>query len=171
MIVYGSCVAPPARKVLAFIAEKGLAAEHRPVAPHDAAPAFRAASPFGQIPAFVDGAVSLCDSTAICHYLERHHPKPALFPRDPALYGRMVWLDRFADGFLGAAECRVVINRVVKPALGQRPDPTVADQAIAQELPPLFDYLETQIAGPFLVGERLTLADLAIASPFASLAL
>ena len=37
------------------------------------------------------------------------------------------------------------------------------------ELPPLLDYLESQIDGPFLAGKSLSLADLAVASPFASL--
>ena len=80
MVVYGSSLAPAARKVLAFIGEKGLAAEHRPVAPHDASPEFKLASPLGRIPAFSDGSFSLSDSSAICHYLERRYPNPALFP-------------------------------------------------------------------------------------------
>ena len=47
----------------------------------------------------------------------------------------------------------------------------LADKAEATELPPLLAYLETQIpASGFLVGDRLTLADLAVASPFANLA-
>lgn len=114
MIVYGSSLAPAVRKVLAFIAEKGLAADHRPVPPHDALPEFRAASPFGQIPGFSDSGFVLSGSTAISHYLERKYPRPPLFPTAVADYGRMVWLDQFADNFLGAAECKVVMNRVVK---------------------------------------------------------
>ncbi|HYM03369.1 MAG TPA: glutathione S-transferase family protein [Stellaceae bacterium] len=169
MIVYGSSLAPAARKVLAFIGEKGVAAEHRPVAPHDASPEFEKASPLGQIPAFVDGAFCLSDSTAICHYLERRYPSPALFPADAQAYGRMVWFDRFADSFLGAAECKIVINLVVKRMRNEEPDMRAVQSAANDELPPLFDYLESQIGGPFLVGDTLSLADLAVASPFASL--
>jgi glutathione S-transferase len=119
MVVYGSSLAPPARKVLAFIGEKGFAAEHRPVAPHDASPAFKLASPLGQIPAFSDDTVNLSDSSAICHYLERRYPYPALFPAEAESYGRMVWFDQFADHFLGAAECKIVVNLVVKPMRGE----------------------------------------------------
>ncbi len=171
MIVYGASLAPAARKVLAFIAEKGLVAEHRPMAPHDRSPAFRAASPFGQIPAFSDGGFCLSDSTAICHYLERRYPKPALFPADAEAYGRMVWFDQFAGNFLGVAECKVVSNLVVKRMRNEEPDMHVVRSALSEELMPLYDYLESQIRGPFLVGEALSLADLAIASPFASLAI
>jgi glutathione S-transferase len=169
MIVYGSILAPAARKVLAFIAEKGLKAEHRPVGPHDASPAFRLASPFGQIPAFTDDVVSLCDSAAICHYLERRYPDPPLFPAEPGSYGRMVWFDQFADHFLGAAECKIVINLVVKPMRGEEADMPTVRAAMQDELPALFEYLESQIEGAFLAGKSMSLADLAVASPFASL--
>ena len=169
MIVYGSSLAPAARKVLAFIAEKGLDAEHRPVAPHDASPAFKLASPLGQIPAFSDDVVNLCDSAAICHYLERRYPDPPLFPVDAKSYGRMVWFDQFADHFLGTAECTIVTNLVVKPMRGEEADIHAVHAAINQGLPPLFDYVESQIEGPFLAGKTLSLADLALASPFASL--
>jgi len=63
MILYGSSLAPAVRKVLAFLGEKGLVAEHRPVAPHDASRAFKMASPLGQIPAFSDAAFGLCTAT------------------------------------------------------------------------------------------------------------
>jgi glutathione S-transferase len=46
--------------------------------------------------------------------------------------------------------------------------PTVR-AAMHDELPPLFDYLESQVDGAFLAGKTLSLADLAVASPFASL--
>jgi glutathione S-transferase len=171
MIVYGTSVAPSVRKVLAFIAEKGLAAEHRPVMPQDASAEFRHASPFGYIPGFREGAFVLSDSTAICQYIERKHPLPALLPEAPEALGRAIWLDRFADNFLGAVECRIVTEALVKPHRGETPDKRVLTRALADELPPLCDYLEAEIAGPFLVGGALSLADLAVASPFASLRL
>jgi glutathione S-transferase len=169
MIVYGSSLAPSARKVLAFINEKGLTAEHRPVAPHDSSATFKRASPLGHIPAFSDGAFCLSDSTAICHYLEQRYPHPALFPAVPEAYGRMVWFDQFADNFLGTAECKVVTNLLVKPMRKEEADLTIVKSAVNDELPPLLDYLESQISGPFLVGDALSLADLAVASPFANL--
>jgi glutathione S-transferase len=135
IIVYGSSLAPSVRKVLAVIAEKGLAAEHRPLAPHDASPAFKETSPFGQIPGFRDGPFTLSDSSAICHYLERKYPEPALFPSSAAEYGRMVWFDQFADRFLGTAECKVVINRVAKRLRGEPADAAAVEQALTRDLP------------------------------------
>lgn len=169
MIVYGSILAPAVRKVMAFLREKGLAAEYRPVAPQDQSPEFRRASPLGQIPAFSDDRFHLADSTAICHYLERRFPERPLFPAEAPDYGRMVWLDQFADGALGTAECTVVTNLVLSGLRGQTPDLRAVAAAIERALPPLYDYLDGEITGPFLVGDRLSLADLAVASPFVSL--
>ena len=63
-------------------------------------------------------------------------------------------------------------NRVVAPRfLGREGDLAAADKAERETLPPLLDYLEGVIPDSgFLVGDALTLADLAVASPFANLA-
>ncbi len=122
-----------------------------------------------QIPALRDGGFHLADSTAICHYLERRFPEPPLFPAEPSDYGRMVWLDQFAGGALGAAECIVVTNRVLSGLRGQAPDRGAVAAAVERDLPRLCDYLEGAIAGPFLIGDRLSLADIAVACPFVSL--
>ena len=51
-----------------------------------------------------------------------------------------------------------------------RGDLAVADTAERDELPPILDYLERVApdGDGFLVGDSLTLADLAVASPFAN---
>ena len=69
----------------------------QPVGPGDPNPDFRAASPFGKMPALADGDYHLADSSAIIHYLEAKHPEPALIPADPKERGRTVWFDEFAD--------------------------------------------------------------------------
>ena len=172
MIVYGSSLSPFVRKVLAYASEKGLAAESRPVGIGDPDPAFRSASPFGKMPALVDGDYHLADSSAIIHYLEAKHPEPALIPSEPRARGRVIWFEEFADTLLMGCGAKMFFNRVVAPVFLKRPgDPAVADAAQRDELPPLLNYLETVVpAEGFLVGDGVTLADLAVASPLANLA-
>ncbi|HEX2762637.1 MAG TPA: glutathione S-transferase family protein [Allosphingosinicella sp.] len=171
MIVYGSSMSPFVRKVLVFGAEKGIELEHKPLGLGADDPDFLGASPFRKIPAFRDGDFGLADSSAIVHYLEAKHPEPALIPADAEARGRTIWFDEFADTLLMGCGAKMFFNRVVAPRfLGRPGDLDVADKAEREELPPILDYLETVAPEEgFLVGNGLTLADIAVASPFANL--
>ncbi|MGH6986021.1 MAG: glutathione S-transferase family protein [Caulobacteraceae bacterium] len=172
MIVYGSSFSPYVRKTLAFISEKGLETEVVAIAPNSEDAAFRAASPLGKIPGFRDGDFAISDSTAIITYLEAKHPTPEMLPSEPAERARTVWFEEFADTVLIACMAKVFFNRFVAPRfLNRAGDEAVAEKAHKEELPPLLDYLESVVpASGHLVADRLTLADLAIASPFVNLA-
>ena len=85
----------------------------------------------------------------------------------------MIWFDEFADTILCACGAKMFFNRIVAPRfLGRAGDLETADKAEKEELPPILDYLERTVpdAGGFLVGGGLTLADIAVASPFANFA-
>ena len=62
-------------------------------------------------------------------------------------------------------------NRIVAPRfLGREGDLDAADKAECEELPPLLDYLEQVLPeSGWLVEDRLTLADIAVASPLVNL--
>lgn len=171
MIVYGSTLSPFVRKVAACAAEKRIEIELRPFKLTEPDPQFLGASPFRKMPALVDGDYSLADSSAIIHYLEAKHPKPELIPADPQPRGRVIWFEEFADTILAGCGAKVFFNRVVAPRfLGRPGDEAVAEAALRDEWPPILDYLETVVPdeGGYLVGDRLTLADIAVASPFAN---
>ena len=172
MILYGSSLSPFVRKVIAFAAEKGVALEILPTAIADQNPDFRAASPFGKMPGFADGDYRLSDSSAICHYLDAKHPDPRLIPDEAQARGRVVWFDEFADTILFGCGQKMFFNRVVAPRFLKRPgDEAAAETAQHNELPPILDYLEGVVpeGEGYLVGDALTLADIAVASPFANL--
>ena len=171
MILYGSTMSPFVRKVFAFAAEKEIALDLKSVGIGDPDPGFRAASPFAKMPALDDDGYTLADSSAICHYLEAKQPDPALIPAAPEARGRTIWFDEFADTILFACGAAMFFNRVVLPRfLGRDGDLAAADKAERETLPPLLDYLEGIIPDSgFLVGDSLTLADLAVASPFANI--
>jgi glutathione S-transferase len=173
MILYGSSLSPYARKVLAFAAEKGIELELQPTGFPNPSAEFLDASPFRKMPALRDGEFTLADSTAIVHYLEALHPEPELIPAEPKLRAKTIWFDEFSDTILTACGAKMFFNRIVAPRfMGRDGDLEAAERAERDELPPILDYLERVVpdAGDFLVGNRLTLADIAVASPFANLA-
>jgi len=172
MILYGSSLSPFVRKTMAYLSEKGLSAELKPIALQAQDPDFRAASPFGKMPGFRDGDFAISDSTAIITYLEAKHPEPALIPAAPESRARTIWYEEFADTILIAQAGAVFFNRVVSPMfLGRPGDLAAAETAERDGVPPLMNYLERTIPDSgFLVEDRLTVADLAVASPFVNLA-
>jgi glutathione S-transferase len=168
MIVYGASLSPFVRKTLAFAAEKGIEIEVKPVGLNSPDPDFAACSPFRKMPAFRDGDFTISDSSAIIAYLDAKFPQPPLVPAEAKGRARVTWYEEFADTILSACMGKMFFNRLVAPRfLGQKGDVAVADKAEREELPPLIDYIERVIpASGFLVEDRLTLADLAVASPF-----
>ncbi len=172
MILYGSTFSPFVRKVMAYAGEKSLDIELKATGFPDAEPDFCSASPFKKMPALVDGDFCLADSSAIIHYLEAKYPEPMLIPTEPRARGRTIWFDEFADTIFFACGAKMFFNRIVSPYFLKRPgDLSVAEAAEREELPPILDYLETVVPddGAYLVGDSLTLADIAVASPFANL--
>jgi glutathione S-transferase len=171
MIIYGAALSPFVRKVLAVAAEKGLTVELKSVGLGDPNPEFRAASPFGKMPALRDGDFTLADSSAIAHYLDAKVPEPALIPADPLQRGQVVWFDEFADTIFQPPAAKIFFNRVVAPILQKRPGDEAAAESGARELEPILDWLNAAIPNDdHLVGGRFTLADISVASVFVNLA-
>lgn len=167
MIIYGSSLSPFVRKVLVFAAEKGIEVENSPLPPGAEDPGFLAASPFRKIPAMRDGDFAISDSSAIIAYIEALQPEPNLIPTDPRMRARTIWYDEFMDTILFDCGRKMFFNRVVAPIMGRQGNLEEAERAEREELPPLLAYLESVIpASGFLVDDRLTLADIAIACPF-----
>jgi glutathione S-transferase len=171
MIVYGASLSPFVRKVLAFAAEKGIEVEHKVVGIGSDDPEFLEASPFRKIPGFRDGDFAISDSSAIIAYLDAIRPEPNLIPTEPKARARTIWYDEFSDTIFTSCGAKMFFNRVVAPRfLGREGDLAAADKAECEELPPLLDYIERVLPeSGHLVEDRVTLADIAVASPFVNL--
>jgi glutathione S-transferase len=171
MILYGSSLSPFVRKTLAFASEKGIELDLQPTGFPNLSPEYLAASPFKKMPALRDGDFTLADSSAIIHYLEAKFPDPELIPSDPELRGKTIWFEEFADTIACAAVGKIFFNRIVAPRfMGREGDLEAAAACERDDLPPMLDYLERTVPADsgYLVGVRLTLADIAVASPFAN---
>jgi glutathione S-transferase len=121
-----------------------------------------------RIPVLLDDRVTLADSSVICQYLEDRHPEPALYPRDVAERARARWLEEFADTRLGEVFIWRLFNQVViKPYMwGEETDRALLARTLAEEVPQVLDYLESELPTEgFLFGSP-SIADVSIACFF-----
>jgi glutathione S-transferase len=172
IILHGVNASPFVRKVRVALAEKGIAYELRPLMPMAPPPEYLKISPLGKIPCFQDGDFTLPDSSCIIAYLERTHPRPALYPEDAKQYGRALFLEEYCDTRLIETLGPVFFQRVIrKRILKQEPDEALARKKIDEEAPRVFDWLEGQLGdAEWLVGPRFGIADIAAGSPFVNFA-
>jgi glutathione S-transferase len=115
-------------------------------------------NPFASVPVIDDGGTVIADSVAILVYLaQRYDPERRWLPTDPVTAAQVQrWLS-VAQGWLafGPARARVILK------FGGQYDLPLA-QGLAERL---FKILEAELSGrSFLVGERATLADIALYS-------
>ncbi len=170
MQVFGGLISPYVRKVALVLEEKALPYELIQLSPHTEHSEFRAASPFGKIPALADGDYHLADSSAIVAYIEATHPAAPLLPAEPRARGKAMWFDEFADTILFGAGIKILFHRFVGPKLLKVPvDEAIAAQGEA-EMPAIRAWLESVApAEGWLLGETFSLADYAVASALRSL--
>jgi glutathione S-transferase len=170
--VVGSYLSPYVRKVLAALEIKGVAYTIDPITPFYGNDDFARVSPLRRIPVLIDDAVTLCDSSVICEYLEERYRGPALLPADPADRARARWLEEYADSRMGDVFIWRVFNQLVirRAVWGEKPDMAVVEKALGEEVPDICAYLEAQApAGGFLF-EAVSVADIAIGAMFRNLA-
>ncbi|MGC6482772.1 MAG: glutathione S-transferase family protein [Synechococcus sp.] len=142
-----------------------------------------------QVPVLVDGDMVVADSSAIARHLEVLEPNPALIPSDPLLRAQAHLIEDWADTTLASAarhalaQAAVVDNTLREGLLPDAlPSPlrqTVAalpggwlqgigeviDQGErAEMLASLIALAESVAEKPWLVGDALSLADLAVAA-------
>jgi glutathione S-transferase len=166
MKLYTSTRAPNPRRVLMFIAEKGIegielvnidlaGGEHR-------AAAFLARNPLAQVPVLeLDDGRSLCETRAICTYLEGLHPQPNLMGADFEERAFIEMMDRRCELqlFLRIANC----VRHTHPGLAALEQPQFGEFGASQggKVRATAAWLDGMLADqPFVAGERFTIADI-----------
>lgn len=167
-VLHGVGASPFVRKVRVALAEKGIPYELDPVMPFGQTAEYKKKSPLGKVPCYTprDG-VHIPDSSVIVAYLERTHPQHPLYPENPEDFARALFLEEFADSALATALGTVFFNRIVAPMIGQQTDETAIANAMNNVIPPLLAWLEEELGSKqYFVGDRLTIADIAVATHF-----
>jgi glutathione S-transferase len=172
LVIYGSPISPFVRKAAGVCMAKDVPYEVEAVNVFDPPQWFRDISPMKRIPVLRDRSVAeegvagtLPDSSAICAYIEKKHPAPALYPEDPMAYGEALFIEEFADTSLamagGLGIFRPIFFAISK---GEAPGLEKARDAWANQLPPIFDVLEARLGGrAYFAGDALSIADITVA--------
>lgn len=172
LVIYGSPISPFVRKVAGVCIAKGVDYAVEPVNVFNPPAWFTDISPMKRIPVLRDRSVAeegragtIPDSSAICAYIEKKHPAPALFPHDPAALGEALFIEEFADTSLAVAG-GIGIFRPIFFAIskGEEPGLEKAREAWAEKLPPVLDCLESRLDGrAFFAGDAVSIADITVA--------
>jgi glutathione S-transferase len=158
MKLYGSLTSPYVRKVRVFLREKGIAYDFVEEGPADAAGNVARLNPLGKIPTLLrdDGEV-LFESPMIIDYLDSL-PGPVLIPLAGEARWRVQRWHALGQGIADAVVARLMETR-------RRPehqDPALIHKQEAKVAAALA-FAETRIPdGEYLMGNRLTLADIAM---------
>jgi glutathione S-transferase len=163
--IYGVPISVHVRKPVVTAIAKNIEHKVEPVIPFDPPANWASLSPTGLIPAMQDGDFSVAESGAICLYLERKQPAPAILPAGDKEYSRVMFWDGYSGWVFRSLVHGLFFQKIITPAiLKGTPDQSVIDHLLAQMRPKIFGYLESQIDGKFLVGSALSLADIGIVS-------
>lgn len=165
MKLYSASRAPNPRRVLIYLAEKGLNIPIEEVdigALEQKSDAFTALNPFQRTPVLVlDDGMAICESIAICRYFEELHPEPPLFGVG-ALERAMVemWQRRLELGLLIH-----VANafRHAHPYMANMEVPQIAELAKASPAKALeaMAIVDRELKDrPFIAGDRFSVADI-----------
>ncbi len=180
LVIYGSPISPFVRKVAGVCIAKDVAYEIEAINVFDPPAWFPEISPMKRIPVLRDRSVAeegvggtIADSSAICAFIDKKHPAPALYPQDPLALGEALFIEEYADTALamagGLGIFRPIFFAISK---GEAPGLDKAREAWANQLPPIFDVLEKRLGGrAFFAGDALSIADITVACVLMQIAL
>lgn len=162
-------IGPNPRVVKMFLAEKGVDLDRVEVdlrGGENRREPYLQVNPAGQTPALeLDSGACVTEITAICEYLEEKFPSPALIGTTPderaetRMWTRRVDLkvcEPMANGFRFAEGLPLFENR-----MRCLPDAAPGLKAVAQDG---VAWVDANLEGPWLCGERFTLADILLFS-------
>jgi glutathione S-transferase len=153
--LYSTPLCPFAHRTRLTLAEKGLAARVIEVDLRNKPAAFTALTPMGEVPVLKVGEHSVWDCAVIDEFLEQVAPEPALLPTDAVCRARArAWI-RFADRRLYANTKRLLIAADAE-ARGAATAAVQEDLRFMQQ----HAFESAGDAGPYWMGDRVTLVDL-----------
>ncbi len=171
-IVFGAAYSVYVRAVRLALAEKGVAYRLEEVdifAAGGPPPGYLERHPFARIPAFEHDGFRLYEATAISLYVDEAFEGPPLMPENPKARARVHQLLGILDNYAyRTLVWDIFVERVRVPQSGGSPDEARIAAALLRARTCLAALESLMGEGPWLAGERLSLADLR-AFPFFAL--
>jgi len=170
--LYYAPKAPHARKVLIFLAEKGIDIEKveiNLIKKENLEQEFLGKNSRGVVPVLeLDDGTCIDESLAICRYLENMHPEPVLFGSDPLGKAQIDSWDRHMefDGYLpGQDAFRNSSERFANYAVAGVKEPIAAIPELAerglQRIDIFFERLNRRLSEvPYIAGNSFSMADI-----------
>lgn len=165
MKLYTAPRAPNPRRVAMFMAEKGIELDLQPVdlgKGEHRGEAYLALNPFGRVPALeLDDGRILCETRAICTYLEGLHPTPNLMGEGAEERAFIEMADRRMELHLFAIAANSI--RHSHPGFAPIENPQFPDFGASQgeKFRENAKWLDGVLAAqPFVAGQRFTIADI-----------
>jgi glutathione S-transferase len=142
--------------------EKGVAWSHVEVDPfaEPVPPDYLSLNPFGRVPTLDHDGFVLYETTAITRYVDEMFAGMSLQPNTPRERARMNQIIAIADSYGYWPMVRQVFSQSVFNAARRAPDEAVIAEGLARSRRVLAALESLAGGGGFLVGGRLTLADL-----------
>lgn len=163
--LFGFPMSPNARRALIALEEVGEPYEYVMVdlmSGGQRAPEYVALNPNGRVPTLVDGELVLWESHAILEYLAAKHPEKRLAGSTPAEVAHIAKYLFLNASHLGPALAGIFAHTIRLPE--EKRIPQIAENGRA-EATRILGILDRALEGKSaLVGERVTLADIAVAS-------
>jgi len=166
IVVYAIPGSPFVRSVEMVLHEKGVPYRVEPIAPGaQRSDDHLQRHPFARVPVIEHDGYRLYESQAILRYVDAAFPEPGLQPSEPYAIGRMNQIIGINDWyFFPKVAAVIVFNRIVAPVLlGSVPDETAIAAAMPMARTCISELNHLLGVQTFLVGDRLSLADLVLA--------
>lgn len=169
--LYHVPLSPFCRKVRLVLAEKKIEVELVEERYWEEDPDFLRRNPAGKVPVLRINGLTLCESQAICEYVEETQPEPRLLPQNPAERAEVRRLiSWFDDKFHNEVTSKLLYERVNKKVMGQGYPESKNVKAGAQKIKFHLDYLGWMLdQRRWLAGDVMTMADFAAAAHLSSL--
>jgi len=159
MKLLDSAFSPFARKVRMVLEHKGLAFETIDGLLKSNHTALVATNSRAEVPALIDGEITVVNSADIVAYLEHRYPQKPVYPADPATRARARAWERTADTLIDP-----IITDISYWRWAERPDsmPEGLLEAARADLSRVYEGLDRDLAGRDFVCGALSIADIAL---------